>query len=73
MEETKIRRDLSGIYIFDKFENESKKQPTVFEDCNEKTQDEWLNTLDIEALKRLSKQLAKTIRNIGDQFDLMAE
>ena len=69
----KIRRDLSGIYFFDQFENESKKQPTVFEDCNEKTQDEWLNTLDIEALKRLSKQLAKTIRNIGDQFNLMSE
>jgi hypothetical protein len=64
------RRNLSGIYIFHKFEDEERREPTCFEDCPEEKQDEWLNSLDAEALKNLSKHLAKTLRNIGEQFDL---
>ena len=64
------RRDLSGIYIFHKFENEERRQPTCFEDCPEEKQDEWLNSLDPEAVKSLAKQLGKTLRDIGDQFGL---
>jgi len=64
------RRNLSGIYIFHKFEDEERREPTCFEDCPEEKQDEWLNSLDVEALKNLSKHLAKTLRNIGEQFDL---
>lgn len=64
------RRNLSGIYIFDKFEDEEKRQPTCFEDCQESTQDRWLDSLEPKALKNLAKQLGKTIRTIGDQFDL---
>lgn len=64
------RRNLSGIFIFEKFENEDKKQPTCFEDCNEETQDKWLNSLTIVQLKQLSKQLGETIKNIGEQLDL---
>lgn len=66
----KKRRNLSGIFIFEKFENEDKKQPTCFEDCNEETQDKWLNGLTIVQLKQLSKQLGETIKNIGEQLDL---
>ena len=33
------RRNLSGIYIFEKFEDEKKREPTCFEDCSEETQD----------------------------------
>lgn len=73
MEKTRIRRNLSGIYIFDKFEGEEQREPTVFEDCNEETQDKWLDTLEPEALKRLSKQLAQTIREIGDNFDIFSK
>ena len=73
MEETRIRRNLSGIYIFCKFEGEDKREPTVFEDCDEETQDKWLDTLEPEALKRLSKQLAQTIREIGDNFDIFSK
>ena len=36
-----MKRGLSGIYIFEKGE------PTAFEDCADKTQDEWLETLDV--------------------------
>ena len=64
------RRDLSGIYIFHKFEDEERRQPTCFEDCPEEKQDEWLDSLDLEALKNLAKMLGKTLREIGDQFEL---
>lgn len=71
-EETK-RRNLSGIYIFDQFEGEEKRQPTCFEDCTEKKQDEWLESLEPEALRNLAKQLGKSLRSIGDQFDIAAQ
>jgi hypothetical protein len=64
------RRDLSGIYIFHKFEDEERRQPTCFEDCPEEKQDEWLDSLDPKAVKSLAKQLGKTLRDIGDQFEL---
>jgi hypothetical protein len=67
------RRNLSGIYIFHKFEDEERRQPTCFEDCPEEKQDEWLDSLDQEAVKRLAKHLGKTLRNIGDQFELSTE
>jgi hypothetical protein len=66
------RRNLSGVYIFHKFEDEERREPTCFEDCPVEKQDEWLNSLDVEALKNLSKHLAKVLRKVGDQFDLMS-
>ena len=66
------RRNLSGIYIFHKFEDDERREPTCFEDCPEEKQDEWLNSLNAEAVKNLSKQLAKTLRTIGNQFDIAA-
>lgn len=65
------RRNLSGIYIFDVLPGDEKRQPTCFEDCTEEKQHEWLDSLTLEALKNLSIQLAKTLRAIGDQFDIM--
>ena len=67
------RRNLSGIYIFHKFEDEERREPTCFEDCPESKQDEWLASLDLEAVKNLAKQLAGTLRSIGDQLDLLAQ
>lgn len=67
------RRNLSGIYIFHKFEDEDSREPTCFEDCPEDKQDEWLASLNEEALKNLAKMLGKTIRKIGDQFDIISE
>jgi hypothetical protein len=60
------RRNLSGIFIFEQFEGEEKRQPTCFEDCTEETQDKWLDTLETEALKNLSKQLAETLIGVAD-------
>lgn len=64
------RRGLSGVYIFHKFDDEDKREPTCFEDCPTTKQEEWLNTLEIESLRNLAKHLANTLRRIGDQFNL---
>jgi hypothetical protein len=63
---TNKRRNLSGIYIFEKFEGEDKREPTCFEDCTEETQDKWLNSLEPEALRSLSKMLGKTLIELAD-------
>ncbi len=67
------RRNISGIYIFHQFEDEDKREPTCFEDCPESKQDEWLDSLDNEALKNLSKMLANKLREICDKFDILSE
>lgn len=67
------RRGISGIYIFHKFEDEERSKPTAFEDCSEEKQDEWMNSLNLEAVKNLAKQLGKTVRKMGDMFDLMVD
>jgi hypothetical protein len=60
------RRNLSGIFIFEQFEGEEKREPTCFEDCTEATQDKWLDSLDNESLKNLTKQLAGTLIGVAD-------
>ena len=65
------RRSLSGIYIFHKFDEDERREPTTFEDCPEEKQDEWLNSLDPEAVKHLAKELGNVLRKIGDQFGIM--
>ena len=65
------RRNLSGVYIFHKFDNENQREPTCFEDCPEEKQDQWLNSLEPEEVKNLAKHLAKTLRGIGDHFDIL--
>lgn len=64
------RRSLSGIYLLYKFDEEDSNHPTTFEDCPEEKQDEWLDTLDIEATRRLAKQLANSLRRVGDELDI---
>jgi len=65
------RRNLSGVFIFDKLPGDERRKPTCFEDCTEEKQQEWLDSLTPEALKSLAIQLGKSLRNIGDQFDIM--
>jgi hypothetical protein len=72
MEQKINRRNLSGIYIFHKFEDEEKREPTCFEDCPEEVQDKWIASLEPEAVKNLAKQLGKTLRGLGDHFDILA-
>ena len=65
------RRSLSGVFIFDTLPGDERRQPTCFEDCTEEKQQEWLDSLTPEAVKNLAIQLGKTLRTIGDQFDIM--
>lgn len=62
----KMKRNLTGIYIKDE-----KNESTCFEDCNEQTQDKWLDTLDRTEMSNLAKQLAQTIKQIGEQLNLI--
>lgn len=71
MENNVARRNLSGVFIFDVLPGDERRKPTCFEDCTEEKQKEWLDSLTPEALKNLSIQLGKTLRTIGDQFDIM--
>jgi hypothetical protein len=66
------RRNLSGVYIFDILPGDKRRQPTVFEDCTEEKQQEWLDSLTVEALHNLCKMLGKSLRGLGDQFDIMS-
>lgn len=36
------RRNISGIYIFDKFPDDEKRQPTCIEDCQQETRRRWI-------------------------------
>ena len=76
MEELR-RRNLSGIYIFDKFPDDGKRQPTCIEDCQQETRDAWLEKLDLTALndtlKHLTKVLCDIYYTVIDEVDLHAE
>jgi hypothetical protein len=61
-----MKRNITGIFIFED------KEPTCFEECREEIQDKWLENLDKQMLINLSKQLAKTINDIANQFNLQA-
>lgn len=66
------RRNLSGIYIFDVLPGDVRRKPTVFEDCTEEKQQEWLDSLSTEALHNLCKMLGRSLRGLGDRFDIMS-
>ena len=68
----KTKRNLSGIYFRAKNEETGKFDNVVFEDLTTEQQDEIMNDRPLEWLKSLSKQLADTINNIGNQFDLIS-
>lgn len=60
------RYDVSGIYIFDKFPDEEKRQPTCVEDCQEEIRVKWLESLDIEALHKTGEIILDSIQNLID-------
>lgn len=68
----KEQRNLSGIYFRFKNPETGEMENRVFEDLLPENQDEIMKDRDIEWLKSLSKQLANTLRDIGDRFDIMS-
>ena len=60
------RRDLSGIYIFDTFPGEEKRQPTCIEDCQPETRRKLLMTKSKEWMRDCIRQLAQTFKETTD-------
>ena len=67
----KTKRNLSEIYFRVKNKETGEYDNIVFEDLIEEQQDEMLDDRSEEWLKSLAKQLANTINNIGEQFDIV--
>lgn len=61
-----LRRNLSGIYIFDTLEGERKRKPTCIEDCNDETRREWLLSLEPQAGINTANVLCDTIVGVVD-------
>jgi len=66
----KEKRGLSGIYFRHENKETNKFDNIVFEDLSEEEQDKIMGEKDIKWLKSLAKQLANTLNNIGEQFDI---
>lgn len=61
------RRNISGIYIFDKFPDEEKRSPTCIEDCQQTTRRRWI-------MKRKDTECAKqAITMVYDAFLKLCE
>ena len=67
------RRNLSGVFILDRLPYESKKSPTCFEDCTTETQEKFMDSLDVEALKSLIRALSNTLAEVGYELDIYKE
>lgn len=63
------RYNLSGIYIFDQFEGEERRQPTCIEDCNDATRQAWLESLDKTALINTINHLCHILHIVAEQTE----
>jgi len=66
-----MKRNLSGIYFREKID--SKWENVCFEDLSKKSQDRVLKDRNEKWLKSLAKMLGKTIKEIGDKFDIVKD
>lgn len=69
----RLRRNLSGIFIFDKLEGEEKPTPTCLEDCTPETRLKWLERLEKEALINCIEHLCETINEFSELLDIYKE
>ena len=60
------RRNLSGIYIFDTFPGEERRQPTCIEDCQQETRRKWCMAQTQDSLRDTIKHLAHTFKETTD-------
>lgn len=63
------RYNISGIYIFDKFDGEERRKPTCIEDCNDDTRQEWLESLDKVALIDTINHLCHALHTVAEQTE----
>ena len=62
-----MKRNLDGVYFRVGTEN------ICFSDLTEEQQDEVMKDRDAEWLRSLCKILAKTLKDIGDELDMVCE
>ena len=67
------RRALSGIYIFEKYPEEERVEPTCFEDCSPMRQEEYIKSLQLEKLQELTLVLSRALKDVGKDLNLEAE
>lgn len=67
-----MKRNLSGIFIFDTDEN-GKRTPTCIEECSEETRFDYLHKQSKEWLEQCCIILCDTLRAIGDDLDISRE
>lgn len=65
------KRSLSGIYF--RVKNGEKWDNVCFEDLPEDEQKRVMENRNIEWLQSISMQLAKTLKDIAEKFDITAE
>ncbi len=68
-----MKRNLDGVYFRIKNEETGEFNNFCFSDLTENQMNEVMENRDIGWLKRLCVILGQTIRQIGDQLDLVAE
>ena len=61
-----LRRNLSGIYIFDTLEGERRRKPTCIEDCNDETRCEWIRSLEPKARINTANVLCDALVDVVD-------
>lgn len=69
----KIKRNLSGMFFRVKNKETGEFENIVFEDLSSEQQDFLMKDRDLKWIKSLAKVLAKTISDIGKQFDISVE
>lgn len=63
-----MNRDLDGIYF--RVKRDGKWDNVCFSDLNDEEMDAVLEGRDVEWLKSVCKILGRTIKRIGDEFDI---
>jgi hypothetical protein len=69
----KTKRNLSGIYFRFRNPETEKWENRTFEDLPESDQNKYMAGRDMIWIKSLAKQLAGTLNEIGEQFDIAEE
>lgn len=68
-----MKRNLSGIYFRSKNEQTGVVENVCFEDLPDNEKDLVLTNFSHDQLRSLVKMLSRTIREIGDELDIVKE
>ena len=64
-----IRRDISGIFIFDKFPTDKRRKPTCIEDCQQETRRQWCLSIDKDYLRSAIEMLAESFKELCEYLE----